>query len=161
MVLLALESPSGSLLNVYIVLPKPTFWMKSCISLWKCTNTYMNMHATCALVFMWFMMAVRILQHQSEVLSKIQIIQDFVLFKTLKNVLKEQKYKVKVMSFHCCRPAFLSMLMREAVMTNSPQTSCFTMNGALLLMPYVFSRPQSNSRETRRLRMTFRFNCCC
>lgn len=78
-----------------------------------------------------------------------------------KNVLKEQKYKVKVVSFHCSRPAFLSMLMREAVMTNSPQTSCFTMNGALLLMPYVFSRPQSNSRETRRLRMTFRFNCCC
>ncbi len=64
---LALESPSDSLLNVYIVLPKPTFWMKSCMFLLNRTNTYMKMHA-CILVFMRFIMVVRILQHK--VLSK-------------------------------------------------------------------------------------------
>jgi len=34
---------------------------------------------------------------------------------------KAEILNVKVVSFHCCRPAFLSMLMREAVILIPPR----------------------------------------
>ncbi len=87
----ALESPSDSSLNVYIVLLKPIFWMKSCMFLLNRTNTYMKMHATCTFIFMWFMMAVRFLQRQSKVLSKNPHHSGLCFIEEFKNRLKRAK----------------------------------------------------------------------